>query len=92
MQEGNNVKGMLDRFEGNKAVLLVEELNKEWIIERDQLPTGSKKGNWFTLEISGDKISSISMDHQLTEKKSQKVDDLMQTIRSKSTGSKFKRD
>lgn len=82
---------MLDRFEESKAVLLVEQLNKEWIVEVDRLPAGSKKGTWFTLEISGDEIKNISIDQQLTEEKSQTVNDLMQSLRSKSTGSKFKR-
>ncbi|MFL2099527.1 DUF3006 domain-containing protein [Desemzia sp. FAM 23991] len=85
------MKGILDRFEEDKAVLLVEQLNKEWIVEVDRLPAGSKKGTWFTLDISGDEISSISVDQQLTEEKSQKINDLMQSIRSKSTDSKFKR-
>lgn len=82
---------MLDRFESNQAVVLVEEINKEWIIEQDKLPAGSKEGDWFTLEINGDEIDSITKNPQLTEQKSQMVDDLMQSIRSKSTGSKFKR-
>lgn len=85
------MKGMLDRFEGDKAVLLVEEAKKEWIIEQEQLPAGSKKGSWFTIEVTGEKVDSISIDSQLTKEKNQKVDDLMQAIRSQSTGSKFKR-
>ncbi|MBM6615574.1 DUF3006 domain-containing protein [Desemzia sp. RIT804] len=85
------MKGMLDRFEGNKAVLLMEELNKEWIVEKSQLPEGSETGDWFTMELTDDELSDIVIDHQLTEEKKQSVDDLMKSIRSKSKGSKFKR-
>ena len=50
----------LDRFTDNeKALLLVEELQKEFHIDISALPSGSTAGTWFLVEIQGDEITSF---------------------------------
>ena len=50
----------LDRFTDNeKALLLVEELQKEYHVDISALPTGSTAGTWFLVEIHGDEITSF---------------------------------
>lgn len=44
------MKGVLDRFEEDKAVILVEDKNQEIVINKNQLPANSKTGTWFTIK------------------------------------------
>ncbi|MEH7493216.1 DUF3006 domain-containing protein [Neobacillus niacini] len=86
------IKGYLDRIEDNQfAVILVEEIKKEFVIPVEDLPEGSKENSYFEMSIENDKISSIKLDEQTTQTEQEKVDDLMTKLRSKSKGSKFKK-
>lgn len=86
------MKGYLDRIEDNKfAVILVDELNKEFIVPTEELPAGSSEKAYFDLIIENDKITSISLNAQKTASEQQKVSDTMDKLRSKSSGSKFKK-
>jgi len=86
------MKGYFDRIEENKfAVILVEEINKEFIVPKDQLPEGSTKNSYFDLTIENEKISSIKLNTQETHTEQQNTEDLISKLRAKSTGSKFKK-
>lgn len=84
------MKGYLDRIEDNTfAVILVEEIKKEFIIPKAELPEGSTEKSYFDLTIENDKITSMKLNEGTTAAEQQKVDDLMEKIKSKSRGSKF---
>jgi hypothetical protein len=86
------IKGYLDRIEDNKfAVILVDELKKEFIIPKADLPEGSVGNSYFDLTIENDRITSMRLDEQTTLSEQQNVNDMMAKLRSKSTGSKFKK-
>ncbi|WP_456278975.1 DUF3006 family protein [Bacillus sp. AK128] len=86
------LKGYLDRIEDDQfAVILVEEIQKEFIIPSTELPEGSKVKSYFDLIIENEKITSIKLNEQMTTTEQQQVDDLMSKLRSKSKGSKFKK-
>lgn len=81
----------LDRFTDNeKALLLVEELQKEYHVDISALPTGSTAGTWLLVEIHGDELTSIQVDEGKTAEMEQEVVDRMQRLKSKKT-SRFKR-
>ncbi len=81
----------LDRFTDNeKALLLVEELQKEFHVDISALPSGSTAGTWFLVEIQGDEITSFQVDEGKTAEMKQEIDDRMQRLKSKKT-SRFKR-
>ena len=81
----------LDRFTDNeKALLLVEELQKEFHVDISALPSGSTAGTWFLVEIQGDEITSFQVDEGKTAEMKQEVVDRMQRLKSKKT-SRFKR-
>jgi hypothetical protein len=85
------MKGYLDRIEDNQlAVILVEEVNKEFVLPISELPEGSKPKIWFDLVINQGRITSININNKKTETAQEKVDDTLCKIRSKSKGSKFK--
>ena len=91
-QEVRIIKGYLDRIEDNQfAVILVEEIKKELIIPVEELPEGSKVNSYFEISIENEKITSMKLDEQTTQTEQEKVDDLMTKLRSKSKGSKFKK-
>ncbi|NWQ44034.1 DUF3006 domain-containing protein [Bacillus sp. EB106-08-02-XG196] len=86
------MKGYLDRIEDNQyAVILVEEMKKEFIIPKEDLPHGSKGNSFFKITIENEKITSMVVDEQATLSEQEKVDDMMTKLRSKSKGSKFKK-
>lgn len=86
------MKGYLDRIEDNKfAVILVEEIKKEFILPVAELPVGSVAKSYFDLTIENNQITSMKLNEQATMTEQQKVDDLFSKLRSKSKGSKFKR-
>ncbi|WHZ05596.1 DUF3006 domain-containing protein [Neobacillus sp. YX16] len=86
------IKGFLDRIEDNQfAVILVEEMKKEFIIPKKDLPQGSKENSYFEITIENEKITSIELDEQTTLSEQEQVDDMMTKLRSKSKGSKFKK-
>ncbi|AOV07078.1 DUF3006 family protein [Sporosarcina ureilytica] len=52
-----------DRMTSNKqAVLLVESIQKEYILPASSLPSGSKPGSWFHVTVQNDAITSIKID------------------------------
>lgn len=86
------MKGYLDRIEDNKfAVILVESINKEFIIPKAELPEGSTEKSYFDLTIEKDKIKSLKLNEQSSVTEQQKTDDLLSKLRSKSKESKFRK-
>jgi len=81
----------LDRFTDNdKALLLVEELRKEFHVDISALPLSSKVGTWFSVDIQGDEITSFQIDEGKTLEIKKVIDDRMQRLKSKKS-SRFKR-
>jgi hypothetical protein len=70
---------------------LVEEIKKEFIIPKAELPDGSKVHSYFSLSIENDQITAIKLEEQTTRSEQAKVDEMMLKLRSKSGGSKFKK-
>lgn len=82
---------MLDRIEEGKAVLLIQDVEKEWIIDKNHLPHGSNVGDWLTIHITEGRISDMTIDQALTQEKKKTAEDLLTSIRKQPKGSKFKR-
>lgn len=86
------VKGVLDRIvDDEHAVILVEQLGKEFVISSSLLPEGSKEGTWFTLVLNEDTIVKMDIDQVQTDFIKGVIDDKLNKLRSKSKGSRFKR-
>ncbi|KGA96007.1 hypothetical protein AJ85_20685 [Alkalihalobacillus alcalophilus ATCC 27647 = CGMCC 1.3604] len=74
---------VLDRIEGNHAVLLVGNSEKEKTIEKSLLPPGSREGTWFNVELSGDEILKITIDQKEAEEVQKRVRAKMAMLRRK---------
>ena len=73
-------KAYLDRFTDNeKAVLLVDQLQQEFLIASTSLPTGSSPGTWFTVTIENGEISNFQIDEEKKATIEQEVAERMQT-------------
>jgi hypothetical protein len=55
-------KAVIDRFEGDKAVLLVGEEQDQLVVLRSFLPKGSKEGDWIKVDVEDDRILSAAID------------------------------
>ncbi|WP_217589635.1 DUF3006 domain-containing protein [Lentibacillus saliphilus] len=83
------MKGVLDRFEGDKAVILIETHKQELIVETHTLPAGSQVNTWFHIEKNG-KHYDLKIDDTKTAKETETSSDLMAKLRARGH-SKFKK-
>lgn len=84
------MKGVLDRFEENKAVILIEDQKQEIVVDKDILPKNSDVSTWFDIEKQKEHYT-LTIDTDMTKQKKQKATDLRAKLRAKSSGSKFKK-
>lgn len=85
------IKGVLDRIvDGKTGVILVDDSNEEFTLDRSQLPTGAKEGDWLTIEREAGHIKSVTIDDSLTAEREKLIADKMNKLK-KTTGSRFKR-
>ena len=81
----------LDRFTYNeKALLLVEELQKEFHVDISAIPSSSAPGTWFLVEIQGEEITSFQIDEGKTAEMKQEVNNRLKRLKSQKN-SRFKR-
>lgn len=85
------MRGILDRFEGEQAVILIEERKAEIIIKKDELPLGSDVNTVFRIKEENGSYQITGIDRSATKKRSEQSSALMNKLRAKSKGSKFKR-
>ncbi|ERN51284.1 DUF3006 domain-containing protein [Alkalihalophilus marmarensis] len=86
------VNGVLDRIvDSEYGVILVEELDKEYVVKKEMLPDGVSEGDWLTLLVEGGEIQSVEIDLVKTESVKSKVEAQVERLRKKSKGSRFKR-
>ncbi|MDE4084884.1 DUF3006 domain-containing protein [Planococcus maritimus] len=86
------MRGVLDRFEdGGVAVIIAEQAGREFHVPLRYLPEGSRAGMWFTLSIESGRVVDIEADLTQTNERADKAEELLARLRSKNTGSRFKR-
>ena len=86
------MKGILDRIEdGQNAVILLEQHEREIILPVEQLPAGSAIGSWFNIAMEDGEVSIILLDETTTAEKADHVSGLLKKLKKKDSVSKFKR-
>lgn len=63
------IKAVLDRFEGDYAVLLLEHWNEEVLILKEDLPEGSKENMWFQLAKKNNNYKVTGIDKETSKRK-----------------------
>jgi hypothetical protein len=58
------IKAVVDRFEGNEAILIVGENKEEHIVLRASLPRGVVEGLWLLVEIEDHRVMNAVIDEE----------------------------
>jgi len=74
-------KAVIDRFEGDKAVLLVGEEEDKLIVPRVSLPSGAKEGQWLQVDVQDDRVLSATIDEAETAKRVKEIDEKLAMLR-----------
>lgn len=69
------MKGVIDRFEGEYAVILVEAGEVELNMPRKLLPKGTREGSWLILELQ--------LDPQEEKKQQEKIAGMLEKLKKK---------
>jgi hypothetical protein len=75
------MKAVIDRFEGEYAILIVGDDEQRLNILREQLPKEAKEGSWLQLDIIGGLPHNITLDDQATEIARQRITDKLARLR-----------
>jgi len=75
------IKAVIDRFEGNNAVLSVGEENRQVIVLKKSLPKGIREGVWLQVEIEGDQLLSAKIDEEETAKMKERIAEKLERLR-----------
>lgn len=78
--------GIIDRIEGDVAIVLVGESEDEMTIPVADLPQGAKEGSWLRLELEAGRIE---LDPQAEAEARERIEGKMDQLRSR--GSRLKR-
>jgi hypothetical protein len=74
-------KAVIDRFEGDKAVLLVGDEEDKLIVPRATLPPGSKEGHWLQVVVEDDRVLSAALDEGETKKAQERIAEKLARLR-----------
>lgn len=87
----HKTNAVVDRInDGKHAVILAEEINKEFVLSLADIDVSLREGLWLELTLDeADKIIAIQVDETLTSQKQARVSDVMAQLR-KRKGSKYK--
>jgi hypothetical protein len=61
-------KAVVDRFEEDKAVLLVGDNEEQLVVDRSQLPAETKEGHWLKVDLENGVILGAEIDQAETER------------------------
>jgi hypothetical protein len=62
------IKAVIDRFDKDKAILLVGENEDEYIVPRSSLPRGVVQGLWLLVEVEDHRVINAVIDEEETAK------------------------
>ena len=75
------MKVVVDRFEGEFAVLVVGEDEQRLNVPRKLLPEQSKEGSWLQVEIQNGEVVSAVMDEEETANAQQRIAEKLARLR-----------
>jgi len=72
---------VIDRFEGDQAVLLVGESERQAVVARSELPKSSREGHWLQVEFAGGKLVSAAIDEAGTARAKERIAEKLERLR-----------
>jgi hypothetical protein len=76
-----NTKAVIDRFEGDKAILLLGEEQDRLVVLRSFLPNGAKEGDWLKVDVEDDRILGASIDANETAAAKSRIAEKLERLR-----------
>jgi hypothetical protein len=67
------MQAVIDRFEGDQAVLLLNDGQDQLIAPLKVLPHGAKEGDWLQIEIKNGEVVSAVIDEEETSRAKQRI-------------------
>lgn len=78
---------VIDRFsDQHTAVILVESMGKEFVISQDELPQGAKPHDYLDVDVTGDSLQMIRINHEETTARKNSIQDKLSKLRAKNSG------
>lgn len=75
------MKAVIDRFEGEFAILIVGEDEQRINVLRKLLPKQTREGSWLQVEIQNGEVSSIMIDEEETAKAKERIAEKLTRLR-----------
>ena len=77
-------KAVIDRVEdGDQAVLLVGEDERERIVPVSSLPEKAQAGSWLKVRFEGDELVAVALDLDEAERVKERITDKMARLRQR---------
>ena len=61
-------KAVVDRFEEDQAVLLLGEQESQLVVDRVQLPPGTREGDWLRVDVQNGMLIRAEIDEAETQR------------------------
>ena len=74
-------QAVIDRFEGNKVVILVGKEQDRLIVPKTSIPKSAKVGDCLIVDVRDDRIISAEINTQATEATRNRVKDKLNKLR-----------
>jgi tRNA/tmRNA/rRNA uracil-C5-methylase (TrmA/RlmC/RlmD family) len=74
-------KAVIDRFEGNLAVLLLKDGQQQLVVPRKSLPRWAKEGHWLQVEIENSEVHSAEIDKEETARVKERIAEKLARLR-----------
>ena len=75
------VKAVIDRFEGDKAVVLIGEEQDRLVVPKVELPSGAKEGDWLVVDVEDDRVLSAELDPDETARAKERIAEKLARLR-----------
>jgi hypothetical protein len=75
------MKAVIDRFEGDQAVLLLSERQEQIVAPCKVLPNEAKQGDWLQIEIKNGEVVSAVIDEDETARAKQRIAEKLAKLR-----------
>lgn len=75
------LNGVIDRFENNQSIILLEEINEQTIVDQVDLPHDAMEGTWLIIEYEDGNLINIQSDQKKTMQNNKEVDDLIMKLK-----------
>ncbi len=81
MGESRHEPAVIDRFEGEYAVILVGEMQRPYDIPRHRLPPAAREGDWLRIERIDNQIITVQLDPEATAAARQRILSKLERLR-----------